>query len=97
MHLIIQDVYQPTLINWHSNKYIQELHYYPFAVKLDGCFASSNLPNDFSNKVCVPSKTEDLDIHVFDMITGKTVPPNLKEKKQPVKRKFLNLFCFFIN
>ena len=27
--------------------------------------------DDLSNKVCVPNKTEDLNIHVFDMITGK--------------------------
>ena len=26
---------QPTLINLHPNGYIQEFHYYPFAVKLD--------------------------------------------------------------
>ena len=25
----------PALINLHSNEYNQELHYYPFAVKLD--------------------------------------------------------------
>ena len=28
---------QSTLINLHSNEYNQELHYYPFAVKLDRC------------------------------------------------------------
>ena len=26
---------QPTLINLHPNEYSQELHYYPFTVKLD--------------------------------------------------------------
>ena len=26
---------QPALINLHRNEYSQELHYYPFAVKLD--------------------------------------------------------------
>ena len=26
---------QPTLINLHLNKYSQEFHYYPFAVRLD--------------------------------------------------------------
>ena len=26
-----------TFINLHPNEYIQELHYYPFAVKLDKC------------------------------------------------------------
>ena len=51
---------QPTLINLHPNEYSQELHYYPFAVKLDRCVGSCNTLNDLSNKVCVPSKTEDL-------------------------------------
>ena len=50
---------QLTLINSHPNEYNQELHYYPFAVKLIKC------------RVCVPNKTEDLSIHVFNMITGK--------------------------
>ena len=27
--------------------------------------------NDLSNEICVPNKTEDLNIHVFNMITGK--------------------------
>ena len=30
----------------------------------------SNILNDLSNRVCVPSKTEDLNLHIFDMITG---------------------------
>ena len=52
-------------------KYSQELHYYLFAVKLDKCVGSCNTLNDLSNKVCVANKREDLNIHVFDMITGK--------------------------
>ena len=31
---------QLTLINLHSNEYIQESHYYPFVVKLDKCVGS---------------------------------------------------------
>ena len=54
---------QATLINLHPNEYNQELHYYPFAVKLDKCAGSCNTLNDLSNKVCVPNKTEDLNIH----------------------------------
>ena len=38
---------QPT----YSNEYNQELHYYPFAVKLDKCAGSCNTLNDLSNKV----------------------------------------------
>ena len=61
---------QPTLINLYSNEYSQEFHYYPFAVKLDRCVGSCNTLNDLSNKVCVPNKTEDLNLSVFNMITG---------------------------
>ena len=34
----------------------QEFHYYPFAVKLDGCVRSCNTLNNLSNKVCIPDK-----------------------------------------
>ena len=60
----------PTLINLYPNEYSQEFHYYALAVKLDRCFGSCNTLNDFSNKVCVRNKTEDLDISMFNMITG---------------------------
>ena len=61
---------RPTLINLHPNKYSQEFHYYPFAVKLDRCVGSCNTLNDVSNKVCAPNKTEDLNLSLFNMITG---------------------------
>ena len=61
---------QPTLINLHLNEYSQEFHYYPFAVKLDRCVGSCNTLNGLSNKVCVPNKTEDLNLSEFDMIAG---------------------------
>ena len=61
---------QPTLINLHPNKYSQEFHCYPFSVKLDRFVGSCNTLNDLSNKVCVPNKTEDLNLSVFKMITG---------------------------
>ena len=61
---------QPTLINLHPNEYSQEFHYYPFSVKLDRCAGSCNTLNDLSNKICVPSKTEDLNLSVFNMITA---------------------------
>ena len=59
---------QPTLINLHPNEYSREFHYYPFAVKLDRCVGSCNTFDDFSNKVCVPNKTEDLNLSMFDMV-----------------------------
>ena len=58
---------QTTLINLYPNECRQELHYYPFAVKLDRCIESCNTLNDLSNKVCVPNKSEDLS--VFNTIT----------------------------
>ena len=61
---------QPNLINYHPNKYSQELHYFPFAVNLDRCVGSCNTFTDLSNKVCVPKKTEDLNLSVFNMVTG---------------------------
>ena len=63
-------IIQATLINLHPHKCCQEFHYYPFAVKLDRCVGSCNTLNDFSNKVCVPNKTEHLNLSVFNMITG---------------------------
>ena len=62
---------QYTLINLHLDGYSKKLHYYPFAVKLDRCVGSyNNTLNDLSSKVCVSNKTEDLNLNVFDMITG---------------------------
>ena len=60
---------QPTLINLHPTEYSQELYYYRFAVKLDKCVGNCSTLNDLSNKLCIPNKTEDLNTHVFNMIT----------------------------
>ena len=62
---------QPTFINLHPNRYCQELHYYPFLVKLDTCVRSCNILNDLSKNVCVPNKKKRRFKHVFNMITGK--------------------------
>ena len=61
---------QPTHINLHPNEYSQEFHYYPFPIKLDRCVGSCNTLNDLSNEVCVPNKTEDLNISAFNIIAG---------------------------
>ena len=37
-------------------------------VKLDRCVGSCNTVSDLSNKVCVPNKTEDLNLSIFSMI-----------------------------
>ena len=70
---------QPTLINLHPNGYYQEFYYYPFAAKSDRCVGSYNTLNDLSNKVCVPNKTEDLNLSVFNMITGINESKTLKK------------------
>ena len=61
---------KPTLFNLHPNGYSQEFRYCLFAVKLDRWIESCNTLNDLSNKVCVPNKTEDLNLSVINMITG---------------------------
>ena len=60
---------QPPLINLHPNEYSQKLHYYLFTSKLDRCVGSCNTLSDLSDKGCVPSKTEDLNLSVFNTIT----------------------------
>ena len=71
---------QPTLINLHP----KGLHYYQFAVNLERCVGSCNILNDLFNKVCVLNKTEDLNLNVFNMITGinqsKTLTKNISCK-----------------
>ena len=71
---------QPILINLHPNEYSQEFHYYPFALKLDKCVWRCNTLNDLSNKVCVPDKTDDLNLTVFNMITGINESKTLTKK-----------------
>ena len=41
-----------------------------FLVKLDRCVGSCNAVNDLSNKLCIPNKTKDLNLSMFNMITG---------------------------
>ena len=69
---------QSTLANLYSdNEYSQEFHYYPFALKLDRFVGSYNTLNNLSNKICVPNKTGDLNLSVFNIITGISEPKTL--------------------
>ena len=61
---------QPTFINLNANEYSQKFHYYQFSVKLGTCVGGYNTLNGLSKKVCVPNKTEDLHLSMFNMITG---------------------------
>ena len=80
---------KPTFINLHPNDYSREFHYYPFAVKLDRCVGSCNTLNNFFNKVCVQNKTKDLNISVFNKITG------IKESKTLTKHISCECKCKF--
>ena len=62
---------QPTLINLHPTGCSQESLYYPFPVELDRSVGNCNTLNGLFNKVYVPNKTEDLNLSMFNMITGK--------------------------
>ena len=79
---------QPTLINLHPIEYNQEFLYYPFSVKLDRFVGRCNSLNDLSNKVCIPNKTEDLILSVFNMITGMNESKTLKYISCECKYKF---------
>ena len=58
------------LINLDPNKYSQEFHYSPFAVKLVRCVGSCYTLNDLYAKVGLPNRTKDLNLNVFNMIAG---------------------------
>ena len=59
-----------SIISLHLNEYSQEAHYYLFAIELDRCVGSYNSLNVSSNKICIPDKTESLNLSVFNMIIG---------------------------
>ena len=85
---------QSTLIDLHHIEYSQEFHYYPFAVKLYRCVRSCNTLNDLSNKFCVPNNTEDLNLSVFNMLTGINESKTLtKHISCECKRKFDGKKC----
>ena len=80
---------QPTLIKLHPNKYWQLFHYYPFWVKLDRCAGSCSTINDLSNEACVPNEREDLNLSIFNMITG------INESKALIKATSCECKCKF--
>ena len=60
---------EPTNINLHPNEYNKGLCHYPQTVNLDR-FVGSYTLNDLSDKVCVPNKTEYLNLIEFNTIKG---------------------------
>ena len=58
-------------------------------VKLDRRVGSCNTINDLSNEICIPNKTEDLNLSVFNMITG------INESKTSTKHISCEYKCKF--
>ena len=84
---------QPTLINLHHNKCSDELQYYSVVAELDRCIGSYYTLENLSNKVCVPNKTEDLNLSVFNMITGINESTLTKHVSSKCKCKFDSRKC----
>ena len=58
-------------INLHPNEYSWELNYYSSAINLNRCVGSCNTLENLSSRVCIPNETQDLNLHFYDMISGK--------------------------
>ena len=48
-----------------------ELNNYPFMISLDKCSANCNAAYDLSTKICVPSKTKDINVKLFNRYWSK--------------------------
>ena len=57
---------RPTLTDSKPNEHNQGLL---FMVNLDRCDESCITLDDLSSRVCVPNKTEDVNLNAFNMIT----------------------------
>ena len=82
---------QPTFINLHLMNTVT--NYTSIHLELDSCAGTCKTPNDLSSKVCVPNKTEDLNIQVFNMITGKNESKLTKSISNECKCKFDERKC----
>ena len=81
---------RPTLID--SN--LIEPNYYPFMISLDKCNASCNTADDLCTKICIPSKTKDINVKTFNMITNKNEAKTMvKHVSCDCKRKFNGTTC----
>ena len=58
-------IVRPTLVDSNPIK----LNYYLFMISLVKCNISCNVVDDISTKMCVPNKTKDVNIKIFNMIT----------------------------
>ena len=67
-----------------------ELNYYPFMTSLDQFSGNCNFVDDLTTKICVPSKTKDVNVKVLNMITKKK-----NEAKTMVKHISCDCKCKF--
>ena len=58
---------RPALINLNP----VELNYYPFMISLDECNGSCNFLTKISGRICIPNKTWNVNLSVFNLITKK--------------------------
>ena len=79
---------QHTVINFYTNECSQELHCYPFAIKLDRCVESCHTLHDLSNK-CSKQNIR-FNPGMFNMITGIN---ELKMLKKYISCKFDGRTC----
>ena len=76
---------RPTLIELNPI----EFNYYPFIISLDKCNGSCNFVDGLSTKICVPSKTKDESVKVFNAIK------RIYEAKTLAKHISCNCKCKF--
>ena len=55
----------PILINLNSDKYNEEVRYYLFIFNLERCNGSCHTLDEPSDRICVPNKTEDVNLRVL--------------------------------
>ena len=67
---------RPTPIDLNPVKHI----YYPFMIILDKCSGSCNPVDDLSTEICIPIKTKDVNVKVFNMITRRNEACDCKFK-----------------
>ena len=48
-----------------------ELNNHPFIISLNKCSRSCNSIDSLSTKICLPTKTQDINVKVFNMIANK--------------------------
>ena len=62
---------RPTIIGLNPDEYNEGLRYYPFMVILHKSDEIFNAFVDLSVRMCIPNKTGDINIDIFNMITIK--------------------------